>query len=588
VTIVRDQYGVAHVYAETPSDLFFAQGYAHAQDRFWEMELNRRRGHGTLGEVLGGDALTVEEGWQSLDLSGVADQELTEMDADSRDVLEAYAAGVNSWLETNQGRLPFEFALLSWHGRPMNDPTPWTAEDSLIVSLVLCWQVGAPRIHPSIVQRIIDRVGPQQGAFLLNGENERGESPYGGKSLQAFYASTDILPDRWPLGSQFTMVDGAQTGRGAPLLAVDLPTGLSIPSPWYVMSWHVGEDGAAGPSVPGVPGLVAGIDDNAVWANWSSPQYAVLSLLKELAPGERTLPWQRWLLAALLDGGRVVHLGGEQPVMTVENLQERQKDVFSARAATLIPLLVQVEPKGWRQERVTGMLRQWDYRVGDNNKEAPFFVVYQLELARAAFADELGGELFEAYVSGSDLYQTALDQIIRDPSNEWWDDVTTAERELRADILERAYEPALEWIGRNYGDLHVLWEWDIVHGSRLHHPLGDAWPWDQLLSRDLQPDGWSDTINASPGSLPCLGGICQGGDLFRAKAVYGYRQIADASDPSVVWFMLLPGQSGHPFHSHYADLQDNWMKGRYLPLRLSPSPDRVDGVESVLVLTPED
>ena len=78
-----------------------------------------------------------------------------------------------------------------------------------------------------------------------------------------------------------------------------------------------------------------------------------------------------------------------------------------------------------------------------------------------------------------------------------------------------------------------------------------------------------------------------GSDFFRAKAVYGYRQILDLSDPSTLWFTLLPGQSGHPFHAHYDDLMDEWLQGAYLPLHLSASPDHVAGAESVLVLTPE-
>ena len=166
--------------------------------------------------------------------------------------------------------------------------------------------------------------------------------------------------------------------------------------------------------------------------------------------------------------------------------------------------------------------------------------------------------------------------------------MTTPGRERRDDIVLRTYEPALEWIGRNYGDLHMLWEWDIVHSSRLHHPLGDIWPWDQLLSRDLSPDGWADTVNASPGGLPCTGGICMGGDIYRAKATYGYRQILDGSDPSVLWFLLLSGQSGHAFHPHYDDLLDSWMEGEYIPLRRAPTPTEVDGAQSVLLLKPKE
>jgi penicillin amidase len=289
-----------------------------------------------------------------------------------------------------------------------------------------------------------------------------------------------------------------------------------------------------------------------------------------------------------LTSGESVQLDGEQAPGTLDDFRARLTDTFSARAARLMPLLVKIPPEGWRQERVTGMLRKWDHHIGDNNKEAPFFAVYQLELARAAFADELGPDPFEAYVAQSDQYQAALDQIIDNPDDGWWDDVTTPEREARDDILKRAYEPTLEWIGRNYGDLHMLWEWDLVHGSRLHHPLGDTWPWDQLLTPDLHPDGWAGTSNASPGGLPCLGGICMGSDLYRAKAVYGYRQIMDAGDPSTLWFTLLPGQSGHPFHAHFNDLIDEWLAGVYLPLRLAPSPEDVAGVDSVLILAPED
>jgi acyl-homoserine lactone acylase PvdQ len=573
VTVVRDHYGVPHIYAGSETDLFFAQGYVHAQDRFWQMELERRRGRGTLAALLGEGAQASDERWRNLDLADVAARELAEMDAATRTPLDAYAAGVNAWLGNPQGRLPFEFTLTRWRGRAAGDPAPWSAEDSLIVSLALGWQAGAQRVDPSLAARIVERVGPERGVFLLGAESDEA-------SLQAPTGVTDTLPGRWALSGRVTLVGGDRTKSGEPLFAADLPTDLGLPAPWYVMAWHVGLDGVAGASVPGLPGLLVGTDDGAAWEAWLETQ--------ELALREGTPPWKRWLLAALLNTGGIVQADDEQATGSLDDFQTRLMDTRSARAARLIPFLVGVEPEGWRQERVTGMLRKWDYQVGDNNKEAPFFVAYQLELARAAFADELGDALFEAYAAQSDRYQAALDRIVEDPDDEWWDDVTTPGRELRGDILKRAYEPALEWIGRNYGDLHMLWEWNIVHSSRLHHPLGDAWPWDQLLSRDLAPDGWADTVNASPGGLPCTGGICLGGDFYRARAVYGYRQVLDASDPSTLWFMLLPGQSGHPFHPHYDDLLDEWLAGEYLPLRLAASPAEVEGAESVLILTPQD
>ena len=587
VTVARDPNGVPHIYAEHEADLHFAQGYIHAQDRFWQMEVNRRRARGTLAQILGEKALASDERWSALDLIDSADRELAEMGAEMRASLDIYAAGVNAWLGTNEGRLPFEFTLLGWRGREVDNPAAWTAEDSLLVSLALSWQVGAPWVDPSLAEQIKAAVGPECGMFLLGEEassatgSESGNTAWYPGELVGLAAGrlTHTLPGRWALSSQITIVSGDQTASGKPLIAVDLPSALDLPAPWYVMAWHIDEIGAAGASLPGLPDLVVGTHDNPLWETWVEIQHGTLS--------PDTPPWKGWLLAALFNRGRVLRLD-QQAVHTIDELQTRLTDTFSPRAARLIPLLVSVDPQGWRQERVTGMLRKWDFRVGDNNKEAPFFAVYQTELARAAFADELGQDLFEAYIAHGDLYQVALDRILQDPDDAWWDDVTTPEQESRDEVLKRAYEPALEWIGRNYGDLHMLWEWDIVHGSRLHHALGDAWPWDQLLSQDLAPDGWSDPINASPGGLPCQGGICVGGDLFRAKAVYGYRQILDTGEPSRLWFTLLPGQSGHPFHDHYDDLTDEWLAGKYLPLDLAPSADQVESTAGVLVLKPED
>jgi penicillin amidase len=372
-------------------------------------------------------------------------------------------------------------------------------------------------------------------------------------------------------------------------MAADLPSGLEMPSPWYVLAWALDNDHrGAGAAVPGLPGLLIGIDGSPAWEDWSEPRYAALSLLKQINPGDTTPPWHRWLLEGLLKRGEAVTLAEGDGINTVERFHSWLMNSYSARAARLIPLLTEVEPEGWRQERVTGMLVDWDFRIGDNNREAPFFVTYQLELARSAFGDELGEPLFAAFVADSDRYQSALDEILEEPDNEWWDDVRTPQRETRDDQLRSAYEPALECIGRNYGDLHMLWEWDILHANHLQHPLGTAWPWDQLFSRKLQPDGWADTNNASPGGLGRTGGICFGGDLFRTRAVFGYRQIADARDPDALWFLLLPGQSGHPLHPHYDDLTKDWHQGRYRRLESAPSPEEVVDAQNRLLLLPAD
>ncbi len=565
-TVVRDRYGVPHIFAANDEDLAFAQGYVHAQDRFWQMELSRRRGRGTLAELLGDAASETDRQWQALDLVSAARRLLLEADSGALAELNAYTAGVNAWLETHRERLPLEYSLLDLRGRAAPDPDRWSAEDSLLVALVIGWQTGGPPLAPSTAQSIIERVGPERGALLLGGTPDEA-------SLSASVPLTVSLPVRWTLNSRVTWVAADRPRGAASFLAVDLPADLSLPAPWYVMAGRVGEIGMAGASVPGLPGWVAGTQDGTVWAGWSETG--------ALALGDETPDWRRWLLATLFGGAQVVQLGDGATPQTIGEFQARQMDTYSARAAQLTPFLTQIDPHGWRQERVTAMLKGWDFCIGENSRAGPFFAVYQLEVARAALADELGDALFEAYVAEGRLYQAALDQIIQNPDDEWWDDVSTPERELRSDVLERAYDPALEWIGRHYGDLHMVWEWDVVHKGQLAHPLGDAWPWDYLLSRDLSPDGWADTVNASPG------GGRDTNRFYQVKAVYGYRQILDLSDPTTLWFVLLPGQSGHPFHPHYADLTDEWLAGEYLPLRLAASPDEMEGRISTLALTPD-
>ncbi len=564
VTVVRDRYGVPHLYAETPVDLYLAQGYVHAQDRFWQMELNRRRARGSLATALGERAKSSDALYQELDLVAAAQTYLAQLDEDAWAALAAYTVGVNAWLAEHRGRLPFEFTLSRWRGRAI-EPAEWTVEDTLLLTLALRWQVQPSTPHPSLIAHLVDRVGAERAAELLGREPTWDNAKLGDlETVVPPPLSGDML-----LGVKAQRVPGSLTQNGRALLSIDLPTDLSLPSPWHLVALHVGEQGALGVSSPGLPGLWVGQGDLEL-ASWG--QGPAVTLLAGETPVFCLLPLSFEGLS-------------EAAPPTLDALWAHQLDTTSARAARLIPYLLQVQPQGWRQERVSGMLETWDYRTGD--REFPFFAVYQLELARAAFADELGNEVFEAYVARGDFYQAALDRILDNPDAAWWDDVSTPQRELRGDILQRAYEPALEWIGRNYGDLHMLWEWDLIHGSQLYHLLGNAWPWDQLLNRDFAPQGWTETANASPGGLPCTGGLCWGGDFYRVRGVYGYRQLFDASDPDTLWFMLLPGQSGHPFHPHYADLLDEWLDGEYLPLQTADSPDRVPGGKETLILSPE-
>src|SRR5690348_14363741 len=119
VEILRDRWGVPHVYAQSLEDAAFAQGFVHAQDRLWQMELNRRVGHGRLAELVGEMAFETDRLLRTLGLGRSALKAAARLDEETRRPLEAYARGVNAWLAHPRFRLPLELTLLRLK------PEPW-------------------------------------------------------------------------------------------------------------------------------------------------------------------------------------------------------------------------------------------------------------------------------------------------------------------------------------------------------------------------------------------------------------------------------------------------------------------------------
>jgi len=128
VTVERDGWGVPHIRASSVEDLAEAQGYVMAQDRLWQMDLLRRVARGQLSEILGKSTLAIDKDFRTLEFGRAADRELGLMDKDSRDIMEAFARGVNRFIEQHGKHLPLEFSLLGYK------PQPWQPTDSLTIS----------------------------------------------------------------------------------------------------------------------------------------------------------------------------------------------------------------------------------------------------------------------------------------------------------------------------------------------------------------------------------------------------------------------------------------------------------------------
>ena len=141
VTVIRDDLGVPQIYADSVADLFFAQGYVHAQDRFWEMDVRRHITAGRLSEMFGPSQVETDAFLRTLGWRRIAEQEVPGLSDRSRLILDAYAEGVNAYLADRGGdRLSLEYAVLGLQN-PDYRPEPWQPADSVAWLKALAWDL---------------------------------------------------------------------------------------------------------------------------------------------------------------------------------------------------------------------------------------------------------------------------------------------------------------------------------------------------------------------------------------------------------------------------------------------------------------
>jgi len=263
VTVIRDRWGVPHLYAENNHDLFFAQGYVHAQDRLWRMEFSRRISLGRLSEVLGDETLDEDKFLRTVDLYGAAQKDWAALDAETRQYLEDYAQGVNAFIASHQDRLPIEFLLLGFK------PEPWTPVDSLAWGKLMCLSLGGNWETELLRARLIAHLGEEKTRDLLPPYSDAGPFIIPPETRSYADLGNPILPDlaqQAPgIGSNNWVVDGSKTVSGKPLLANDPHLDIQLPSIWYEMGLHGGDFDVVGATFPGVPAVIIGHNARIAW-----------------------------------------------------------------------------------------------------------------------------------------------------------------------------------------------------------------------------------------------------------------------------------------------------------------------------------
>jgi penicillin amidase len=267
VDVLRDSWGVPHIYAASPRDAVFAQGFVHAQERLWQMDFTRRVVAGRLAEVLGEAALPFDRAMRTLGLRLVAEQEAALVPEPLASLLQAYASGVNECIELAAQRraLPIEFTLLGYR------PEPWQPADTLSWSKLMGWSLAGNWQSEFLRGQIVQRLGAEKAAELEVDADaawavilDAGRALAGGKPVDATRPFTGPGPSEG-VGSNNWVVHGLRTASSKPILANDMHLGLTTPSIWFENHLVGGDLEATGVSFPGVPLVVAGHNRHVAW-----------------------------------------------------------------------------------------------------------------------------------------------------------------------------------------------------------------------------------------------------------------------------------------------------------------------------------
>ncbi|MCP3775600.1 penicillin acylase family protein [Paenibacillus sp. MZ04-78.2] len=264
VSIVRDDYGIPHIYASNERDLMFAQGYVHAQDRLWQMELARRSVSGTLAEVFGEALLPRDRFNRTIGFKRMADQLVAKLDERTKEALQSYADGVNAFRET--GPLPIEYTLT---GAPFE---PWQINDSIAVGKNMAWYLGDNAITELFMASSLKKLGVEKteslvpGVKLVEGGTVSLKDGDARKLADLMHASRRYGIPGEGLGSNNWVVAGSKSATGKPLLANDMHLQLGAPSIFYQNHLSVsGQYSVTGVIFPGLPGVVAGHNEHIAW-----------------------------------------------------------------------------------------------------------------------------------------------------------------------------------------------------------------------------------------------------------------------------------------------------------------------------------
>ncbi|OIO65502.1 MAG: hypothetical protein AUJ47_02630 [Candidatus Marinimicrobia bacterium CG1_02_48_14] len=271
VTVYRDAHAIPHIYAQNENDLYRAVGYTMAQDRLWQMDLMRRATQGRLSEIFGIDLWKTDLQMRSLRITDKSAMVWDSTSADLKTAAQAFAEGVNTYIDSHLRKLPIEFTLLGY------EPEHWEPQHSFNLIGYMAWDLTLPWSTEVVLAKLTEKLGAEMVQELVPNIPDYESVVYDGFHLDL--SKTNIQAALWeatqPLydlglevfqGSNNWAVAGQKSVTGQPILANDMHLGLFAPGIWYQMHVSIpGKLNVTGLALAGAPFIIAGHNDAIAW-----------------------------------------------------------------------------------------------------------------------------------------------------------------------------------------------------------------------------------------------------------------------------------------------------------------------------------
>ncbi|MEO1428432.1 MAG: penicillin acylase family protein [Cyanobacteria bacterium J06633_8] len=299
VKVIRDEWGIPQIYANSSHDMFLAQGYVHAQDRFWQMDFWRHIGAGRLSEMFGESQLDKDKFLRTMGWKNLAEQEFEILDVSTKTNLQAYAEGVNAYLANHQGSaLSLEYAVLKLLNREYR-PEPWQPIHSILWGKVMAYDLSTnlgdevertillkslpkqrveelfplyPDDFPVILPKfkLAQKADKTREDISLNLSTLKNITPSLKSIASNITGMEEILGTTGKnVGSNSWTISGKRTSTGKPIVADDPHLAVQMPSIWYEIGLHCYSNNCpynvTGFTFPGVPGVIVGHNNRIAW-----------------------------------------------------------------------------------------------------------------------------------------------------------------------------------------------------------------------------------------------------------------------------------------------------------------------------------